>query len=145
MSEIFSNYPENLETVSEVAEDVKFKQDDIKKLIKKVAKICKEERKKRKILQKIYRQQKKCRMSEQDVDNGQEASTDKEDKSSKCEADDETKNKQKKEKSFLNRLGDAFLKALPSIFRTIASAAVTAVFGFVSKQLGARRRTSYAT
>lgn len=145
MSEIFSNYPENLETVSEVAEDVKVKQDDIKKLIKKVAKICKEERKKRKILQKIYRQQKKCRMFEQDVDNGQEASTDKEDKSSKCEADDETKNKQKKEKSFLNRLGDAFLKALPSIFRTITSAAVTAVFGFVSKQLGARRRTSYAT
>lgn len=141
MSEIFNNYPEDQETASEAVDDVKVKQDDIKKMIKKIAKICKEERK---MLKKIYRQQKKCRMTEQDMVNAQEASTDKKDKSSKCEADDEVKSSQKKEKTFFNKMGDAFLKALPSIFRTIASVAVTAVFGFVSKRFGARRRTSYA-
>lgn len=141
MSEIFNNYPEDQETASEAVDDVKVKQDDIKKMIKKIAKICKEERK---MLKKIYRQQKKCRMTEQDMVNAQEASTDKKDKSSRCEADDEVKNPQKKEKTFFNKMGDAFLKALPSIFRTIASVAVTAVFGFASKRFGARRRTSYA-
>ena len=144
MSEIFGNYPENLEADLEAANSAKIKHVDTKKLIKRVDKLCKETRKQRKMLQKIYQQGKKKIISAEEAVNTQEESTDENAESSKNKTDDGAKDSQKKEKSFFNKMGEAFLKALPSIFRTIASVAVTAVFGFVSKRFGLRRRASYA-
>lgn len=53
-------------------------------------------------------------------------------------------NEKRQEKSFLRQVGDAFVKALPSIFRTIASVAVTVIFGNNSGWFGKKGKVQRA-
>ncbi len=139
MSEIFGSYPENMGTVSKSANDFDIRRKDIKKLIKSIRKLCKAEKRTRKILQQVHRQWKMEEMPEKNTINGQETCADKD-----GEERNAKKNTQKEEKSFFNRIGDALLKALPSIFRTVTSIAATIVFGFISQKFGIQRRTAHA-
>jgi len=76
MAEMFGSYPEESKTASRSEEDTEIGRKEIKKLIKCVQKLRKEEKIRRKLLQK-EQQQKMKEISEENVCNEQKTSTDK--------------------------------------------------------------------
>lgn len=112
MSHVFTNYPESSDIVLESGKDFKTQKDkEIEKLKKKVKK-----------LKKTICKMKKRLMDESEFvsENGKE----------------EKKQEKKQEKKFRTKMGDAFLQALPTIFRTMFKVVVTTLCGCIAKSFG---------
>ena len=121
MAEVFTKYPELTDTTTESGSKVGLTHAEYEELTENIKKIAKFKKKQYKRLKKIHKEirrfciVKKSPISEKISVDGK-ASTHKETIPNKNE---------KREKTFLDKLGDAFLKALPSILIVV----ITAIFG----------------
>lgn len=140
MSEVFVKHQEEPDSILESVNNDQIEQKDTKTIIKCLKELCRETRRQRKLTQKICQLYKVREKVIQEISIEQDLSPKKKGRASARRDSDKKKRLEVEEKSFLNRLGDAFLKALPNILRTVASAAVTATLGFISKWSGMRKR-----
>ena len=130
-SEIPNADVESTDKVNDKPEDSKIVGDCLNKVIKEL-------HKQNKLLRKVYRRSKHTvAKKEPDVEEpvAEEPPVEKASTASRKNCSTNTTAK-KSERSFLERLGDAFLKALPSILRTIATVAVPLLFGCISRRRG---------
>lgn len=131
--DVFSEIP-NVDMES--ADRVKDKPEVSKKVLKRLKKLIKELHKQNKLFRQL------CRRSELTV--AKEPATEEpvvEEASTASKKNCHTNTTAPKtEKSFLGKLGDAFLKAFPSILRTIATVAVPLFFSCFSRRFGNVRK-----
>lgn len=116
MANVFGDYPE-LKNIDSVAEkQIDEKMDERKKIVKQLKKMIKTIRKQNKLLSQLHEENLSAKR------------TVNEEVSQNIEMDKE-KVVVKKGKSFLEKVGDIFLKTLPSILRTVVPLVVSAVLG----------------
>lgn len=140
MSRVFTDYPLSSDSISGLDNKSEIQCDDIGQLIISIGKLCKEMKKQRKIIKRMCKHDKIEKMSEQSAQENQHSSAEKNNKTTKSGRNSNPDGDDKKEKTFFEKVGDAFLKALPSIFRTVASVAATAILGRCTKWFGTFRR-----
>lgn len=114
MAEIFSQYPEITDVISESADKAGSQSDETKKIIKRLRKIHKQLKHQNKIMNQFC----KCHVEKLSNDEG----------ASVREGDKGSKTVEKKEKTFLEKLGDVFLKTLPKLLQTAVTVTITAIF-----------------
>ena len=117
MARNFTDYSKVSENTSKIDEASSQEKDKvIKKLRKKV-------KKQRKLIHKLS----KCRKVSEDCS------------TSKCNLNDGDKSDRSREKSFFTEVKEKFIKAVPSICRTVAKAATTILCGWVLNCFGKRK------
>lgn len=116
MANVFGDYPELKNTDSVVAKQIDEKVDERKKIVKQLKKMIKTIRKQNKLLNQLHEENLSAKR------------TVNEEVSQNIEMDKE-KVVVKKGKSFLEKVGDIFLKTLPSILRTVVPLVVSSVLG----------------
>lgn len=115
MAEIFDNYPETLSNTLEFADKAQSQLTPNEKFAKNLKKVMKQLRKQNKLLKQFrkHRAMEELPREETPIEklgNGSKTSV-------------------REENSFLSKLGDVFLKALPGILTTAVTAIITALFG----------------
>lgn len=115
MAKIFTNYPEDSKRMFK-----KGKRKRSKKFCKEIKEIRKEMKRRRKLEEERHQNEVQRELLSH------------EDSNNKCT--EENKVVEKKGKSFLNKVSDAFFKVLPGIISTAASMAITSVFGCILKK-----------
>lgn len=146
MSEIFTKYPEPTDVISESDSKAGLTREEYETLTKNVKKLAMLHKKQCKQLKKFRKTLKRC-IKKSPV--GEEKSTDREISANKETFISEetvppkenkgTKESEKKEKTFLDKLGDAVIKAFPSILRIVTTAVVNVILGRGLKWFGSRK------
>lgn len=116
MANVFGDYPELKNTDSVVAKQIDEKGDERKKIVKQLKKMVKAVRKHNRLLKQFHEENLSAKRTI-----NEEVSQDMEIEKEKVVV--------KKGKSFLEKVGDVFLKTLPSILRTVVPLVVSAVLG----------------
>lgn len=136
MENTFKDFPDVAGVVVESTEKAEDKSEDTKRVVDCLSKIIKELHKQNKLFKQLCRRTMRTATKEPDAG---EPAVEEQSTAHKENCRAHTTGK-KTEKSFLGKLGDAFLKALPSILRTVAAVAVPLFFSCISKRMGNYRR-----
>ena len=131
----FNDFPEIPNVDVESVDKAKGKSEDTKKVLKRLSKLMKKLHKQNKLLWQLSRHNVHTAVKEPAVEEPVQNQA-----STAHKNNHDTNTTVKREKSFMEKVGDVFLKALPSILCTVAAVAVPLLFGFSPRGYAPLRR-----